>query len=280
MERFDFPRRQDPTQPYAPPAADDHEGTDRIFGDSGPWTWLLAEAWQQAANPGIFAGSRRAPAVPYEGGGGHDDLVAYWAPLISLMHHGLGWRRPDLGLWRWRHEGHTFDDPILTTLDRRYGADLDLILAWLTCDGSYLNDPEPVALGNPPKSTLPLDMKRHCDAVRASEAYRGHFGPDNNDPFHIRYHVQPLPQEIEVSVVAATGAKIAGSSVDVIVTANRFHDAFAALREGRVPAQTSGRSTRVALLWPSGGWLGTYRCSRKTGVWFRGRHAVHELGNA
>lgn len=275
MERFEFPRCGDPTQPYRPPAAERHEETRDAFGDSGPWTWLLAEAWQQAALPETFAGPLRRPAVPYQDADGHLDIVAYWAPLMSLMHHGLGWRRPDLGLWRWRHEGQSFDDPVLRTLDQRYGTDLDLMLAWLTSGGSHLSQIH--GSGELPPLEIPLEMKRHCDMVRSSEAYAGSFGPDS-DGHHLGYHVQPMEVAEQVSVVPAAGAMIAGSSIDVIVTADRFHDAFFTLRDGAIAAQTSGRSTRVALFWPSGGWLGNYRCSRMTGLWFRGRHAVHALG--
>lgn len=276
MQKYDFPRRMDPTQPYGPPAADRHEATSDVVGDSGPWTWLLAEAWQQAANPDLFAGPRRSPAVPYQGSAGHLDMIAYWAPFVSLMHHGLGWRRPDLGLWRWRHDGQSYNDPVLRTLEARYGTDLDLMLAWLTSEGSYLNNSKWAGAEESPK--IPLEMKRHCDAVRSSKAYLGSFGPDH-DGHHLGYHVQPVIDPGQVSVVAATGTTITGSSVDLVLIAEQFHDAFAALRNGSVTTQTSGRSTRVALIWPSGGWLGTYRCSRKTGIWFRGRHAVHELGN-
>lgn len=276
MEPFDFPRRQDPTQPYGPPAAECHEETRAVFGDSGPWTWLLAEAWQQAASPETFAGPLRRPAVPHQDAAGHYDTVAYWAPLVSLMHHGLGWRRPDLGLWRWRHEGQPFDDPILRTLDKRYGTDLDLMLAWLTSGGSYLSHIP--GSGELPALEIPLEMKRHCDMVRSSEAYAGSFGQDS-DGHHLGFHVQPVERPEQGSVVPAAGAMIAGSAIDVIVAADRFHDAFFTLRDGGIAAQTSGRSTRVALFWPSGGWLGNYRRSRKTGLWFRGRHAVHELGN-
>lgn len=272
MEPFEFPRRQDPTQPYGPPAAEGHEETRDVFGDSGPWTWLLAETWQQAASPETFAGPARRPAVPMTADHHHFDLIAYWAPLVSLMHHGLRWRHPDIGLWRWRHEGQSFDDPVLRTLDQRYGTDLDLMLAWLTSEGSYLNHGEASAV------RFPLEMKRHCDMVRSSEAYAGSFGQDH-DGHHLGYHVQPMEIPAQVSVVPAAGAMVAGSAIDVIVTADRFHDAFSTLRDGGIAAQTSGRSTRVALFWPSGGWLGNYRCSRTTGLWFRGRHTVHALGN-
>lgn len=276
MDRFDFPRRKDPTQPYAPPAADGHDQNRDVFGDSGPWTWLLAEAWQQAASPATYAGPRRAPAVPHDADG-HFDLVAYWAPLVSLMHHGLGWRRPDLGLWRWRHEAQDFDDPVLTTLNRRYGHDLDLLMAWLTSPGSYVNH-NATAGQQAPKPIVPLEMKRYCAMVQEAAAYRDQF-TGGGDPHHLGIHLQRDDDPGPVSHVPARGAKFMDQCVDQILVAERFHDGFAALRSGLVPSGTDGRSTRVALIWPSGGWLGTYRCSRKTGMWFRGRHAVHELGN-
>lgn len=276
MATFDYPRRNDPTQPYAPPAFDDHDSTWKLFGDSGPWTWLLAEAWQQAAAPDHFAGSMRRPLVPYDGADRHFDVVAYWAPLVSLMHHGLGWRRPDIGLWHWRHEGERFDDPVLTTLDRRYGSDLDLMMAWLVSEGSYLHDP---TVFEDPVTSLPPEMKRYCDDVRSSDAYVAHFG-GGNDPHHFRYHVQPQDGPGTVARILGGGALFGGSPVDLILSGDCFHDLFRELRDGDIKPTAQGRSARVALVWPTGGWLGTYRRSRKTGRWFRGRHAVHELGIA
>lgn len=203
------------------------------------------------------------------------DTVAYWAPLVSLMHHGLGWRRPDLGLWRWRHEGKSFDDPILTTLDRRYGTDLDLMMSWLVIEGWYVKYGN---RGQQDSSNTPLELKRYSESVRSSEAYQAAFGPDP-DSHHLGFHVEMVQDSAAVTFVPAAGAGFDNQAVDQVLIAKRFHDAFTSLTNGEVSEQTQNRSTRVAVVWPPGGWLGTYRCSGKTGLWFRGRHAVHELGN-
>lgn len=274
MQRFEFPRRLDPTQPYAPLAAHDHDVTRDFFGDTGPWTWLLAETWQQAASPDLFAGPPRQPEVPYEGAAGHYDAVAYWAPLVSLLHYGLGWRRPDLGLWRWKSGEAVDDDPVLTTLDRRYGSDLDLMMAWLARPGFSL---APAHQATAPKE-VPPDMKRYCDQIRETEAYRAGLGTDG-DSHHLSMHVEMPPTRSSAVPLTANGVTLGGDYVDVVVVSDRFHDVFATLKDGTISPQTKGRSTRVAVLWSAAGWLGTFRRSRDTGLWFRGRHSVHVLGN-
>ena len=40
-----------------------------------------------------------------------------------------------------------------------------------------------------------------------------------------------------------------------------------------------GRSRRVDVVVRPLGWVGTYRKSRTTELWFRGKHSVHLLGN-
>ena len=278
MHQPEFPRRPDPTQPYAPPSVDDHDGQWDAFGDSGPWTWLLAETWQQAAAPDLFAGPLRRPGLPFAPET-HFDVVAYWAPLLNLTTYGLGWHRPEIGLWRWRHEGTPLEHPILTTLDRRYGDDLDLMMAWLatTQPGTWSG------MATSGSQEQPLAMKRHCEAVRATAAYRAQF-TGGGDPMHLYSHMSvgqssmtEAPQEVAARRVE--GLHIGDGPVDYLLVGPRYHDLFVALRHDVVPHTTGGRSTRVAVVWPTGGWLGNYRRSRETGMWFRGRHAVHMLGN-
>lgn len=45
------------------------------------------------------------------------------------------------------------------------------------------------------------------------------------------------------------------------------------------PGQALGHDRRVDVVVAPLGWLGTYRRSSLTGLWFRGRHETHELGN-
>ena len=59
----------------------------------------------------------------------------------------------------------------------------------------------------------------------------------------------------------------------------QYRTLFHWLQAGAVPHTIDGRSTRVGLLCPPIGWLGTYRCSGDTGLWFRGRHRWRALGN-
>ncbi|KQP66922.1 hypothetical protein ASF47_04235 [Nocardioides sp. Leaf285] len=44
--------------------------------------------------------------------------MAYWAPLLHLLHFGLGWTRPDRGLAAWIALGCPTDDPVLAVVSR------------------------------------------------------------------------------------------------------------------------------------------------------------------
>jgi hypothetical protein len=50
-------------------------------------------------------------------------------------------------------------------------------------------------------------------------------------------------------------------------------------RAGATLPEIGEHSWYVDVICPPVGWLGTYRRSRRTGLWFAGKHSVHELGN-
>lgn len=45
------------------------------------------------------------------------------------------------------------------------------------------------------------------------------------------------------------------------------------------PGRVDDRSVRVDVVCRTVGWLGEYRRSTETGIWFRGQHRWHMLGN-
>jgi hypothetical protein len=53
---------------------------------------------------------------------------------------------------------------------------------------------------------------------------------------------------------------------------------YHALRTCGLTQTRHGSSWRVDVFVKPLGWLGTYRLSRQTGVWFSGQHRWHELG--
>lgn len=54
---------------------------------------------------------------------------------------------------------------------------------------------------------------------------------------------------------------------------------YAALRAYPEPTRRNGHDLRIDVVCPTLGWLGQYRRSAVTGLWFRGTHEAHMLGN-
>ena len=254
------------------------EGAARVFGNTGPWTWYVAEAWQQAAAPELFIASNRRPSGRPDSSGQaeHASRIAYWSPLLELTTFGLGWRHPELGLWTWNQLGRPTDDPLLRTLAERFGHDIEVMTAWLLESGGASLRHKVFHDDGLAPYAAPAELKRRCSAVREQPDYQLHFS-GGSDPHHLIPHLvewkaQSEPQAVKVA------ALLAGEQIDYLLIGDDYHSLFRALHRGAVPSITSGRSTRVSLICPSIGWLGTYRKSRVTNLWFRGAHRWHTLG--
>ena len=259
-------------------------GAPRVLRDAGPWTWFISEAWQQAAAPDLYMPAARRPsddptqnpaATPE-----HATWIAYWSPLLHLTTFALGWATPGLGLWKWQQMGSPTTDPVLATLAQRYGQDdIQLIRAWL---GSAPGGQRRISAFEDPLSTpvpTPVDLKREDEAVRARPSYQALF-EGGSDPLHLTGHLAPPRDPEDAKPVARkVETTLGGEPVHYLLIGEYYPSLFWALHDGAVPSTTAGRSTRVGLLCPAIGWLGNYRKSRATGLWFRGRHRWHTMGN-
>lgn len=264
------------------PDVDAHDSLDFIFNDHGPWTRYLAEAWQQTSVPEHAIASRRPQAGP----DGHIDVferAAYWAPLLHLSSYALGWTRPEIGFWRWEKMGRPREDPILATIDSRYGQDLEMMYAWLAWSGAnrlrsdfFGLEPEINNARGLPSGLETISRRMHEGPW--DRFNKGHFA-GSGDPLHLVDHlelqrhsnVEPTLQEVDLQVD--------GETTDYVLIGHQVPSLFRFLDCG-VPRVTNGRSTRVGLLCPPIGWLGIYRNSRETDLWFRGKHRWHTLGNS
>lgn len=264
-----------------------HAGAPLVLQDTEPWVRYLPEAWQQTAAPGLRTiRSRRPPTVRSfkDSASAHHARTAYWAPLLHLTTFGLGWRAPEVGLWRWMKQGMPVDDAVLATIARRYGKDVELMATWLTLGGGSGVRYHGFAEDHSAAAPLPVHVKRWAESVSVSEAYRLNFG-GGSDSMHLAPHLggpygqADQPQAQPVAVSAKVDVAIHGDQVNYILAGDQYLTLFRTLHAGAVPSQTGGRSTRVGLICPPIGWLGNYRQSRTTGLWFRGQHRWHALGN-
>jgi hypothetical protein len=255
---------------------------EEVLQDRGPWAWYLTESWQQAASPKLYSGPTRQP----DSSGDQknpvlDPLynrVAYWTPLLHLTSFGLGWTKPELGLWKWKQQGKPRTDPVLATVADRYGKDIDLMFAWLAVSGAEGLRQTLYADRSHSAVRMTNEMKIFIKQVRDSKEFAKRFGLAG-DPLHLIPHLEFFSADSERPIASRVSTRVSGEQVDYVLIGDHYRSLFRSLHENVIPPMTGGRSTRVAVICPPIGWLGNYRRSRVTGLWFRGRHRWHELGN-
>ena len=224
----------------------------------------------------------------------HQDFIAYWFPALYLLIFSFGWSRPDLGLKWWVQKGRPLEDKRMKLLrlvwDRN--EQLDLLAAWLWSQPHLLSDCRALMLGSAgasmPGPVQPIDPgadwwsgfhERFKDpyavgnqAAMASDPFHG-----GTDPLHLSGHIcAPLdkPRGKHVLVRGDEGSRRA------ILTVEEMCGWYALLTSAAASLPDLGdRSWRVEVFCKPVGWLGSFRRSRKTGIWFSGRHRYHEVGN-
>lgn len=167
---------------------------------------------------------------------------------------------------------------MLRTIAARYGLkDVELFTTWLSGSGGPQLRQGVFGEGWSGRQSLPPELARLAETTRTTPEYQSMFGSDG-DPFHLTMHLALYqggvkPQRRKTKVV------LGGEPVHYLLIGEQYRTLFDALREGLVPSETAERSSKVGVVCPPVGWLGNYRRSRDTGLWFRGQHRWHSLGN-
>lgn len=249
-----------------------------VFGEQAEWGFAIPWMYQALAAPRARRPMLRAP----EPG---DDLwpgaLGYWSALHHLLVYGFGWSRPDRGLRWWYDVGRPVDDPKLALLSEIWDADgqLDWFAAWLWTSGS--RDYLPRSGGSPESQGVEVDdrwladVEQRISNSRTPAPYGGGY-----DPLHLTAHIDgPLQrpgQEGAQLTLDPSGERRASITLDSM---SGWYSALTELA-GSLPGHEGPPSWKVEVVVRSVGWLGTYRRSRTTGLWFSGRHRNHLAGNA
>lgn len=238
------------------------------------------------ANP---LGSEIVPGLP-PAEADHRDSLAYWLPVFYVLTYSLGWSHPQRGLKRWFDEGRPEHDDRFALLRQVWDSsdELDYMFAWLFRSGftfnhdggffaattSFESDPE-----LDPRHTWWRNLQQR-DEHPSVRHVSGHAAfPDLNamskDPLHLTTHI---------------GAPLVGDGTRQLLISNR-KERRATLLLDEMPGwyrqlQDAGaalpplgdKSWRVDVVCRPVGWLGNFRQSRTTGIWFSGRHRYHEMG--
>ena len=197
-----------------------------------------------------------------------------WSALLHLLVYGFGWSCPDRGLRWWYDDGRSVDDPKLALLSEIWDADgqLDWFAAWLWTSGGriYL-----VGLGRQEHpSTWTIDgspTSSTGSAITRARSLRRWIRPTSSGA-HIDGPLQRTRAGPQLTV-DPSGKRRASLDVESMT------GWYSALTDGRRAACSEGApSWKVDLIVRPVGWLGTFRRSRATGLWFSGRHRYHLAG--
>jgi len=245
------------------------------------WWAHVPKLHRALANP---EGGELMPAFPAPDAG-LEDVIAYWFPAYYLLVQQLGWMRPDWGLKRWFDTGRATDAPELALLSSAWDdrGQLDLLAAWAWTYGDKTTGMPRHALGLPDVPAPRVDPGSSWWAT-----FNARWSQESSglqlDPFHGGGSNLHLERHLICGLDGKAGSepllRTNREQRRAVLIVSKLIDWPAELyrRTGDLP-DPGKRSWHVDVFCRQFGWLGTYRRSRETGLWFSGRHSVHMLGN-
>jgi len=219
----------------------------------------------------------------------HDEQIVYWEGAFYLLTLALGWTNPAKGLKWWYDAAKPTDEPVLRLLKEVWDhrGQLDRLAAWL-----WLQDRErlPEQLRSSPgaskeyawSSEVPEVDRSFGEAVKRKWS-NGQFTSTlpycpcgGWNELHLG-HVFWMCEAGELTgELMFSGARSRSASI-VIGSPSHWYYELCVLGE-RLP-DLGDRLWHVEVLVKNWSWMGTYRRSPETGLWFLGRHSTHLKGN-
>lgn len=235
------------------------------------------------------------PANP-RGTGGLPPYIRYWFSLSAVVVGHLGWRHPAVGIAAWINNGMPDDDAVMSGVKKLWG----LYAASLLSEPSRNNLLEMANEVLPPKENLstqawiytrldaPEDVRFRM-IVEEKSASDAKWGAPNTggDPLHLTSHVVSMLGDFQSAHRSdQSGATLLHAAADshvvraslVVESRSPWYSALAKWGD-RLPVRQDGRSWRVDVTSKDYGYVGEFRRSSVTGLWFSGKHSSHMLGN-
>jgi hypothetical protein len=249
------------------------------MGQQGAWGVGIPWMYRALASPRTHEPVLQAPQ-------NEDDALgpakfSYWACLTHLMLYNLGWMRPARGLRWWYDNGKPQDDDLLRFISEVWDADgqLDWFAAMLQITDVLDEAPVTDATGysGHREDLFPKDdpWARTLIMKMAPLQVREHI--DHGMGMHFQSHIYgPLaePRGKPLLLQSSLSERRAVLLLDSMVG---WYRTLAQL--GGKLAPPSGELTwRVDVVVKPVGWLGTFRRSTVTGLWYGCRHQVHLKG--
>lgn len=252
------------------------------MGDDDPWTRHIPTAWQAASTASPVVTLPRRPGREAT----HDELAAWWCPLLHLLIYGLGWRRPDRGLAAWQAKRWPLEDPILRLVDNWSGQDgvLDF-LAWVALRGGVQIDFSPYLDHGIEAASTPADRLPDTSALskrRESSDWRRSWGAESA-PLRLMDHVGgPMVAPPGHGTDYFDSRYVSEDDVHAIprfqITSESYAGWYGDFFHYMPHRGANGRSVRTEVVVKPIGWMGEFRRHSATGLWFRGRSFVHLWG--
>jgi hypothetical protein len=247
------------------------------------WNWAIAWPFAALASP---RSGERMPALPDLGDPQPQSAsLGYWNSLSYLLSYSLGWSRHDRGLRWWYDAGKPTDDPRFALINEVWERDgtLELYLEWAHerlnhSPFDYMELPLHHELPPQPDMVSPAWKDRLRDIRR-----RNSFGPGSlrgqPNGFHLEMgshitHALGSPKEPVAVLFDPTDFN---RGVLVLPDLDRWYGTLRSVGSDLI--ELNGPSQRVRVHIESAGYLGEFRLSRETALWFAGPHRYHSVGN-
>lgn len=224
------------------------------------------------------------------------NYIRYWFCLSAVLVGHLGWKYPAVGLAKWINKGMSEDNAILTQIRNLWGSYAASmmteagrnILRTIACQVLGINEATEggAVCSNKGMPQANLLLRKSLDEKLAAD--RKWAAPIQGvDILHLSPHVIEVLGAVPVNVsMNADGGSILHTASDsddvraslVLENDQPWHSTLVRTGEG-LPLRSDGRSWRVDVTSKDYGYIGEFRKSRVTGLWFAGKHSSHMLGN-
>lgn len=228
----------------------------------------LPLAWRIVADPG----GGHLPPTFEEAGREFYSSHAYWIPLVHLCRYALGWPQPELGLTRWLMRGRPVESPVLATIDRWYGDRVVEFAAW-GFDPHSAADVlrQQVAHALPGISMSRQPLPRGAPDAVAHGRFEGWTGGGDNH--HLQSHASaPLHLQCKYETVG-----MGGRQRHAALLSESYFGWYRTLHHVGLSVPLSVRKLVDIVVRPLG-WMGTYQCSPRSGIWHSGERQWHQMG--
>lgn len=258
--------------------------------DDYAWEWATSLPYRGLADPDRAVVMPAAPGERAEySEQGFSQRLAYYTCLQSFLTYSFGWTRHDKGLFWWRARGFEPLDDRTALIRSVWHEDGTLTgyFAWTTTvDPELAVQPLARWAWNPDLRPLALDADTALEVKRAlqSPPWTGGY-----DPMHLGggHHggapsgssVYGTGEPVELLPGRLVGADTESRRAFFVADCIDGWYASLCVEGASLPELPHARNWRVDVYVREIGFVGTYRRSRVTRLWFAGRHELHMAGN-